>query len=474
MLFNSKEFLLFFLPVVLCIYWAMNKGRLKTQNLFLLIASYYFYSWWDWRFVFLLLLSTVIDYSFGIKIHSSESHKKLFLWFSVFSNLAILGFFKYYNFFADSFSDLVHVFGMTAHPYVLQVALPVGISFYTFHGMSYVFDIYNGKIKPTSDFVDYGLFVCFFPLLVAGPIERATHLLPQVKKRRVFDAGQSMDGVKMMLWGFFKKVVIADSIAPVVNNIFDNYQQYSGATLIFGAILFSIQIYGDFSGYTDIALGTAKLFGFELLTNFRFPYFSRNIAEFWKRWHISLSSWFREYLYIPLGGSRRGKAIAVRNTFIIFLVSGFWHGANWTFIIWGLFHALLFLPLLLLNLTKKNRSEDIGGDRLFPGGKEFGQMMLTFSLVTIGWIFFRAPDISSAFSYIGRIVSDFNLVIDPKVIYGFDIAMIAILVVYDYMLLKKLVLPRFALFVFHVFITIAIFGSFIEDRFANQFIYFQF
>jgi alginate O-acetyltransferase complex protein AlgI len=474
MLFNSKEFLLFFLPVVLCIYWLMNKGRLKFQNLFLLIASYFFYSWWDWRFVFLLLLSTAIDYSFGLKIHSSQNHKKLFLWLSVLSNLAILGFFKYYNFFADSFSNLVHVFGMEAHPYVLQIALPVGISFYTFHGMSYVFDIYNGKTRPTSDFVDYALFVCFFPLLVAGPIERATHLLPQVVKRRVFNPEQSMDGVKMMLWGFFKKVVVADSIAPVVNNIFDNYHQYSGATLIYGAILFSIQIYGDFSGYTDIALGTAKLFGFELLTNFRFPYFSRNIAEFWKRWHISLSSWFREYLYIPLGGSRRGKAIAVRNTFIIFLVSGFWHGANWTFIIWGLFHALLFLPLLLLDLNKTNRSEDIGGANVFPGSREFGQMILTFSLVTIGWIFFRAPDISTAFSYLGRIISDFNLVIDHKIIYSFDIVMIAVLLVYDYMLLKKLALPRFALFVFHVFITIAILGSFIEDRFANQFIYFQF
>lgn len=474
MLFNSKEFLVFFLPVVLCIYWLLNRGSLKVQNLFLLLASYFFYAWWDWRFVFLLMLSTLIDYFFGIRIESSAHRKKLFLWISVVANLGILAFFKYYNFFADSFKDFVGLFGLEAHPYVLQVALPVGISFYTFHGMSYVFDIYNGKTKPTYDFVNYALFVCFFPLLVAGPIERATHLLPQVKQRRQFSSVQALDGIKMMLWGFFKKVVVADSIAPVVNNIFENYQQYSGATLVFGAILFSIQIYGDFSGYTDIALGTAKLFGFELLTNFRFPYFSRDIAEFWKRWHISLSSWFRDYLYIPLGGSRRGKAIAVRNTFIIFLVSGFWHGANWTFIAWGLFHALLFLPLLMMNRTKSNLGEDLAGDRVFPGGKEFSQVILTFALVTVGWIFFRAPDISTALNYIGRIFSEFSLVIDERVVYSFDLVMIAILLIYDYVLMKKLQLPRFASFVFHLLLTIAIFGSFIEDRFANQFIYFQF
>jgi D-alanyl-lipoteichoic acid acyltransferase DltB (MBOAT superfamily) len=390
------------------------------------------------------------------------------------NNLAILGFFKYYNFFADSFKDFVNVFGLEAHPYMLEVALPVGISFYTFHGMSYVFDIYNGKTTPTYNFVDYALFVCFFPLLVAGPIERATHLLPQVKQKRIFSYIQALDGIKMMIWGFFKKVVIADSIAPVVNNIFDNHSQYSGMTLAFGAILFAVQIYCDFSGYTDIALGTAKLFGFELLTNFRFPYFSRDIAEFWKRWHISLSSWFRDYLYIPLGGSRRGKLIAVRNTFIIFIVSGFWHGANWTFIFWGLFHAVLFMPLLLFNLNKKNFSEDAGGVNVLPSLKETGQILLTFTLVTVGWIFFRAPDISTAISYLWKIILDVNSSIDEKVIYWFDIAMILVLIIYDYTLMKKLVVPKFALFLFHVLLFIAILGSFLENRFANEFIYFQF
>jgi D-alanyl-lipoteichoic acid acyltransferase DltB (MBOAT superfamily) len=295
-----------------------------------------------------------------------------------------------------------------------------------------------------------------------------------VKQKRIFSTNQSIDGIKMMIWGFFKKVVVADSIAPVVNNIFENYQQYSGMTLAFGALLFAIQIYGDFSGYTDIALGTAKLFGFELLTNFRFPYFSRDIAEFWKRWHISLSSWFRDYLYIPLGGSKRGKAIAVRNTFIIFLVSGFWHGANWTFIFWGFFHAVLFLPMLLLGISKKNLKEEVGGNNFFPRPKEIIQIILTFTLVTIGWIFFRAPDISSAFSYLVRIFADFNSSIDERVVYGFDLLMIAILIVYDYFLLKKASLPRFVSFQFHLILCIAIIGCLLENKFSSQFIYFQF
>ena len=473
MLFNSFEYLIF-LPLALFIYWFIANRNLRVQNSFLLIISYLFYSWWDWRFLFLLLLSTIIDYSFGKIIYTSKTRKKFFLWLSIVNNLAILGFFKYYNFFADSFSDFAGLFGFEAHPYLLNIVLPVGISFYTFHGMSYVFDIYRGKVKPTNDFIDYALFVCFFPLLVAGPIERATHLLPQVKEKRTFRSQQFIDGLKMIIWGFFKKVVIADSIAPVVSDIFDNYNQYSGITLIYGSVLFAFQIYGDFSGYTDIALGTAKLFGFELLTNFRFPYFSRNIAEFWKRWHISLSSWFRDYLYIPLGGSKKGKLITIRNTFIIFLVSGFWHGANWTFIAWGLFHALLFMPILLTGQTKTHLKEEVGGNNIFPSPKEVFQILTTFVLVTIGWIFFRAPDISTAVCYLQRIFANLNSSPDYKAFYNFDLAMLIVLVVYDYVLLKKISISPSLAFLFQMLMCIAIAGCLLENKFSNQFIYFQF
>ncbi|TKK66950.1 MBOAT family protein [Ilyomonas limi] len=405
MLFNSLGFLIF-LPTVFLLYWFVFKKSLLTQNIFILAVSYLFYAWWDWRFLLLLILSTLLDYAFGLLLASTR-HKKLYFWLSVVNNLSILGFFKYYNFFADSASELLRQMGFQTNPYFLSIALPVGISFYTFHGMSYVFDIYNGKIKPIKNFIHYAVFVCFFPLLVAGPIERASHLLPQVEKKRIFSYGQAVEGMRLMLWGFFKKVVIADTLAADVNLIFNNYKEYNGSTLLLGAIYFSIQIYCDFSGYTDIALGAAKLFGFELLTNFRFPYFSRNIAEFWRRWHISLSSWFKDYLYIPLGGSKEGKWKAVRNTFIIFLVSGFWHGANWTFIFWGLIHALLFLPLLLSNKNRNYTGHIVAADKKIPGAQELLQMLLTFSLVTIAWIFFRSPNIYDAFDYIGGIGDSF-------------------------------------------------------------------
>jgi D-alanyl-lipoteichoic acid acyltransferase DltB (MBOAT superfamily) len=421
------------------------------------------------------MLSTIIDYSFGALVHvKTGKKKKFYLWFSIFNNLAVLGFFKYYNFFAESTQRMLANFGFETHPYFLDIILPVGISFYTFHGMSYVFDIYRGKTVPVRSFIDYAVFVCFFPLLVAGPIERATHLLPQVQSRRVFDKFQAIDGIKMIIWGFFKKVVVADSLAPVVDNIFENYQQYSGVTLLFGAILFAIQIYGDFSGYTDIALGTAKLFGFELITNFRFPYFSRDIAEFWRRWHISLSSWFRDYLYIPLGGSRVGKLKAVRNTFIIFLVSGFWHGANWTYIVWGGFHALLFIPALVMGTNRKNTNEIIGENNIFPSAKECLQIVLTFILVTIAWIFFRAPDISSAFNYLGKTITDIVSPINGNLVFVYDLVMIAILLVYDYWLMKRFKMPAFATVLFYTLLMLFIIGSFRETAFSNQFIYFQF
>jgi len=404
MLFNSIEFFVF-LPVVFCLYWFLFSKSLRWQNLFLLTASYFFYGWWSIQFLGLLALSTLLDFCYGFSV-ASENRKKarLFLWLSVVNNLGILAIFKYYNFFIEQFQTFFELWGIHTSLAMLQLVLPIGISFYTFHGMSYVFDIYRGKQKLVTNFVDYAVFVSFFPLLVAGPIERANHLLPQVQQKRVFSYSQAVNGCRLILWGLFKKVVIADSLSGVVNEIYNNQAGNNAFTLILGAIGFSFQIYGDFSGYSDIALGCAKLFGFELLSNFRFPYFSRDIAEFWRRWHISLSSWFRDYLYIPLGGSKSGKAKAVRNTFVIFIVSGFWHGASWNFIIWGFIHACYFLPLLLLNRNRKHVSEVVAQSRKWPSLKELIQMTITFSLVTFAWIFFRAPTIGSAVSYIKQII----------------------------------------------------------------------
>lgn len=403
MLFNSFEFFLF-LPVVFCLYWFVFNRSLRWQNVLLLAASYFFYGWWSYKFLGLLVLSTVLDFTYGFWVASPNRKKaKFFLWLSIINNLGILGVLKYYNFFAIQFQHGFDALGLHTNPVLLHLALPIGISFYTFHGMSYVFDIYRGNQKPVTNFIDYSLFVSFFPLLVAGPIERAHHLLPQVQHRRTFRYTQAVEGCRLIIWGMFKKVVIADTLAIFVNDIFGTYQNNNGVTLIIGAIAFSFQIYGDFSGYSDIAIGTAKLFGFELLSNFRFPYFSRDIAEFWRRWHISLSSWFRDYLYIPLGGSRGGKAKAVRNTFIIFLVSGFWHGASWNFIAWGAIHACGFLPLLLLNRNRKHVSDIVAEGRNLPGLKELWQMMTTFAFVTIAWVFFRAADITTAIDYLRHI-----------------------------------------------------------------------
>jgi len=403
MLFNSLEFLLF-LPSVFLLYWFVFNRNLKWQNMLLLIASYFFYGWWSWKFLILLIISTLLDFLYGFGVASKNKEKsKLFLWLSVVNNLGILGVFKYYDFFIAQFKNAFYLIGIHTNPAFLNIALPVGISFYTFHGMSYVFDIYRQKQKPIRNFVDYAVFVSFFPLLVAGPIERAHHLLPQVQIKRFFNYNQAEQGFRLILWGAFKKVVIADSLAIMVNLIFKNYETYNATTLILGAIAFSFQIYGDFSGYSDIALGTAKLFGFELLSNFKFPYFSRDIAEFWRRWHISLSSWFRDYLYIPLGGSKNGKLKAVKNTFIIFIVSGFWHGASWHFITWGFIHACGFLPLLLLNRNRKYVTDVVAQNRFFPNHKEFRQMITTFGFVTFAWIFFRADSMRDAIGYINTI-----------------------------------------------------------------------
>ncbi|MGL2988095.1 MBOAT family O-acyltransferase [Flavobacterium sp. RSSA_27] len=405
MLFNSFTFACFF-PLVFILYWLLYKKDLKWQNGLLIVASYFFYASWNWKFLFLLIFSTGLDYTAGIQIEksSSEKSRNFWFWLSILINLGFLGVFKYYNFFADSLIQLFQSFGVTIHLSTLQVLLPVGISFYTFHGLSYVIDIYKRRISAEHDFVVYSLFVSYFPLLVAGPIERATHLLPQLKKKRVFSYAQGVSGLRQILWGLFKKIVIADTCARYANPIFNQADDYSGSTLFIGALFFTFQIYGDFSGYSDIALGTSRLLGIELLKNFSFPYFSRDIAEFWRRWHISLSSWFKDYLYIPLGGSKGGKWMQVRNTFIIFLVSGFWHGANWTFVFWGFLNAVYFLPLLL---TNKNRSnlEIVANNSVFPTLSEFIAMAVTFILTVFAWIFFRAESLPVAFQLIQGIFS---------------------------------------------------------------------
>ena len=408
MFFNSLHFAIF-LPIVFIMYWFVGHKSKINQNYILILASYYFYSCWDWRFLFLLVFSTLLDYVSAMKIEQSKtpSERKMWLWLCIAINLGFLGIFKYYNFFATSFAELLQGFGLTASPILLKLILPVGISFYTFHGLSYIIDIYYKRIKSEKNFVDYSLFVSYFPLLVAGPIERATHLLPQIKVRRKFNFNKAKEGIYQIVWGLVKKVVIADSCAIYANEIFDNHATMNSLSLVLGAVYFAFQIYGDFSGYSDIALGTSKLFGIDLLKNFNYPYFSRDIAEFWRKWHISLSSWFRDYLYIPLGGSKGSKLFQVRNTFIIFIVSGFWHGANWTYLAWGFINALYFLPLLLLNRNRKN-VENFTLKFDFESVRTILNILMTFAITTLAWIFFRAKTIHEALNYIKRMFSDLN------------------------------------------------------------------
>ena len=400
MLFNSIDFIVF-LPIVFLIYWKILHKKIKFQNALILVSSYIFYGWWDWRFLFLILFSTIVDFLIGQFIFKSESNKKrkILLITSLVVNLGLLGFFKYYNFFLDNFIQAFSFFGRSISSSSLQIILPVGISFYTFQTLSYTIDIYKKKIEPSYDFLSFAAFVSFFPQLVAGPIERASQLLPQFYKKRTFDYSKSVNGLRQILWGFFKKIVIADTCSTYSNLIFNNYEEYTGLSLFIGAVFFAFQIYGDFSGYSDIAIGTSRLFGFNLMQNFNFPYFSRDIAEFWRRWHISLSTWFRDYLYIPLGGSKGSNFNKIRNVFIIFLVSGFWHGANWTFVAWGAINAFYFLPLLIL---KKNRiyTDSISLNKLLPNFKESFQILRTFFLVVIAWVFFRSENIFNAFDFL--------------------------------------------------------------------------
>ena len=471
MLFNSLEYFLF-LPTVFILHWFIFNKKPKLQNVLIFVASYIFYGWWDWRFLSLIFLSTVVDYFVGLKIYYSQDDKvrKSYLWVSILFNIGLLGFFKYFNFFIDSWIDLLGSFGYEQKSvWTLNVILPVGISFYTFQTMSYSLDIYYKKLKPTKDFISFASFVSFFPQLVAGPIERASSLLPQILTRRVFKYKQGVQGLRLILWGMFKKVVIADSLGIRVDRIFENYQSMDGGVLLLGLVYFSFQIYCDFSGYSDIAIGTAKLFG---MSNFNFPYFSRDIGEFWRKWHISLSSWFRDYLYIPLGGSKGGKWMSIKNIFIIFIVSGFWHGANWTFILWGLTHALLYIPLFLVGKNRQYTTNVVAENNWAPSIKELFQMGITFFSTTIAWVFFRSDSISDSFNYMISMVSKFSLPTNEES--GFVFVMI--LLIMDWIIRKNERLS-FPISWFD-YILIPVLGIVIIQYFNfssyNQFIYFQF
>ncbi|WP_435625401.1 MBOAT family O-acyltransferase [Flagellimonas sp.] len=425
-----------------------------------------------------------MDYWVGEKIYRSSDKKKKKNWLlcSVILNLSILGFFKYFNFFSQSLVDTLTFFGIHIETGLLiNVILPVGISFYTFQTMSYSFDIYYNRIKPIKNILSFGVYVAFFPQLVAGPIERASHLLPQLNKVRKFRYDQIVSGLKLILWGMFKKVAIADAVAPMVDDIFLNYSTYSGSTLVLGLVLFSFQIYGDFSGYSDIAIGSAKMLGVELKSNFIFPYFSRNLAEFWRRWHISLSGWFKTYLYIPLGGSKGGKYLALRNIFIVFLISGLWHGANFTFIIWGALHALAFVPIFLLNKNRRYKGDIIAQNRYLPNLKETVQVISTFVLVTFFWVFFRAENLTHALEYLYQLLTQFQFetYLHPRGFRMMDYFVLIILFsIYEFVIRKDERNPynfnskavRFALY------TITILGIllFYDDMIDRSFIYFQF
>ncbi|MFD2916256.1 MBOAT family O-acyltransferase [Psychroserpens luteus] len=478
MFFNSIDFAIF-LPIVFVLYWILQRYPLKFQNFLIVIASYVFYGWWDYRFLALIVFSTLIDYSIGLRLQKTKklNDRKLLLWTSILINIGFLGFFKYYNFFVDNFVTAFSFFGSEIQSNTLNIILPVGISFYTFQTLSYTIDVYREKLEPTKDVIAFAAFVSFFPQLVAGPIERATNLLPQFYIKRQFNYSNAVDGLRQILWGLFKKIVIADNCAQFSNLIFDNYTDYSSSTLMLGAVFFAFQIYGDFSGYSDIAIGTSRLFGFDLKQNFAFPYFSRDIAEFWRRWHISLSTWFRDYVYIPLGGSRGSKWHQIRNVFIIFLVSGFWHGANWTFIVWGGLNALYFLPLLIFKRNRVN-TNIVAEESKLPSFKEFCGMLITFFLTVIAWIFFRSNSISDAIDYIYKLF-DITIFSLPEIRPTFLFLLLFIFILIEWVgrrnlfALEKIWLkyPRpVRLFIYYlIVVTIFLYGG--KEQ---EFIYFQF
>lgn len=480
MLFNSVEFLLF-LPVVFLLYWFVFNRNLRLQNAFILVASYVFYGWWDWRFLLLIAFTSFCSWFGGIIIDRSQSRveKKVVLYTIIILNLGILAVFKYYDFFVKSFIDAFSFCGIHLHASTLNLILPVGISFYTFQALSYSIDVYRKGIKPTSDMIAFFAYVSFFPQLVAGPIERAKNLLPQILSKRTFEYNMAVDGCRQILLGFFKKVAIADNCAIFVDHVFNNYQDESGSTLLLAAILFTFQIYGDFSGYSDIAIGVAKLFGIRLKLNFHFPYFSRNVNEFWRRWHISLNTWFVDYVYIPLGGNRNGKGKLLRNTMIIFLLSGLWHGANLTYVCWGGYHGLLLVIAILIGCNTKYK-DVVASNSILPTYKEVIHIVTVFVLVVFGWIIFRADSLTLFVGYTSRMLTQ-GLFTKPD-IYGFNMnsifMMIAILLSLEWILRKKehgldLSCCKYAFFRYSIY-TFLMFLIFAYGGNAVNFIYFQF
>ena len=482
MLFNSIDFAVFF-PVVFFLYWFATGKNLRLQNILIVLASYVFYGWWDYRFVGLIILSTLTDYTAGILLSGTQdtAKRKWLLFISVLVNVSILGFFKYCNFFIGSFIAAFSFFGMELQPYHVNIILPVGISFYTFQTMSYTIDVYKRKFEPTRDFISFAAFVSFFPLLVAGPIERASNLLPQFYVKRNFTHKNAAEGCKQMLWGFFKKVVIADNCAIYVTRVFTNYQDFSGSTLLLAAVLFTFQIYADFSGYSDIAIGSAKLLGFNAMQNFAFPFFSRDIAEFWRRWHISLSTWFRDYVFFPLGGIRNGKLTIIRNTFILFIISGLWHGAAWNFIFWGFFCAICFLPSILIK-RKKGKPYIVAKERILPNLQETFSILRTYLVLVIIFIIFRSGTVLDSFRYITGIISP-SLFTQPdlrvvnRMIMGSILLSIPVLVItewinreehYGFKKQPKNKVLRWAVYILIAMLIINLAGE------QQEFIYFQF
>lgn len=483
MLFNSLEFAVF-LPIVFVLYWWLRRYSLAWQNLLIVVSSYIFYGYWDWRFLALIFSSSLVDFMVGRALAKEQriAKRRALVWVSILVNVGALATFKYFDFFVDNFVQAFSFFGYSLQANSLNIILPVGISFYTFQTLSYSLDVYRGKLTPTRDLTAFLAFVSFFPQLVAGPIERAENLLPQFFKKRQFSYVNAVLGIRQILWGLFKKIVIADNCAEFANLIFNNPESYAGSVLALGALFFAFQIYGDFSGYTDIAIGISRLFGFTLRQNFAYPYFSRNIAEFWRRWHISLSTWFRDYLYVPLGGSRGSRGRTIRNVFIIFLVSGFWHGANWTFIIWGALHAMLFLPVLLIG---KNRTylENVADNRQWPSFKEFALMVWTFVQVVLAWIFFRAESVTDALVFFQQMLSP-SLFALP-IFTGMTKALLVLLVIGGFLVVEwvgrkdSFALARMELRLgawgrWSVYYTLALLILFLGNFKSNPFIYFQF
>lgn len=487
MLFNSLDFLIF-LPIVFVLYWSIHTRNCSAQNVIVLAASYVFYGWWDWRFLSLIAFSTIADYVIGIKLHESANDKvrNRLLWTSIGVNLGLLGFFKYFNFFIDSWIEAWATFGYELDPWTLQIILPVGISFYTFQTMSYSLDIHKRKLEPTKDLVAFAAFVSFFPQLVAGPIERAVNFMPQILNPRRFNATQGIEGLRLIIWGLFKKIVIADTLAPVVHQIFSNYEHLPGLTLIIGVIFFCFQIYCDFSGYSDIAIGTGKLFGFELTSNFKFPFFSRNIAEFWRRWHVSLSTWLNDYLFFPLAIKFRywGKHGLFLAIVLTFAISGLWHGAGWNFVIYGVIHGFYFLPTVygkkLSSISSRTVDSEVFKKKM-PSLVDVYHMAVTFAMFGFSLIFFRSPDVASSFKFIGHI---FTLglpdIVDPQTLKNGLIYLLYLagFVVVEWMLRHnerrvfdlKFKHADYIVFPVLVFLTII----HIRPNAANAFIYFQF